>query len=74
MIVGGGTYDFAQKSVTEKNENIVTFKIKRTNNPSKPLTFLQKNERSWLSNLAPYVQALEDKIIIAQGGVVRKIC
>ena len=71
IIIGGGEYDYDGNLVEDQNENIVSFKIERTGDSSRPLAFTNKNERSWISNLAPYVQAIEDKIVIAQGGVVR---
>ena len=71
IIVGGGKYDYGGNLVEDQNENIVSFKIERTGDTTKPLAFSNKNQRPWISNLAPHVQAIEDKIIIAQGGVVR---
>ena len=55
-----------------QNENIVSFKIERTGDSLKPLAFEEQVVRQWITNLSPYVQAIEDKIIIAQGGVVRE--
>ena len=71
IIVGGGKYDYAGNLVEDQNENIVSYKIERTGDPETPLAFVNKNEKSWISNLGPYVEAIEDKIVIAQGGVVR---
>ena len=73
IVAGGGKYDFSQGLVEEQNENIVSFKIERTGVANSPLNFTNEADHPWISNLSPYVQSIEDKIVIVQGGVVRCI-
>ena len=68
LIVGGGKYKYDDNTVEELSDKIVSFKIKRTTNANKPLEFENKAEKSWLGNLPPYVEVLEDKVVIAQAG------
>lgn len=71
LIIGGGMYNFGTNKVEELHDDIVSFKIQRTIHDSNPLAFVNKVHHDWISNLAPYVQVLEGKIVIAQGGTVR---
>ena len=68
LIVGGGKYKYDDDTVEEASDKIVSFKIKRTTNANKPLEFENKAEKSWLGNLPPYVEVLEDKVVFAQAG------
>ena len=72
LVAGGGRYNLSSKKVDEQNKNLVSFKIERREDSSRPLEFTKEAHHPWTKNLAPYVHAIEDKIVIAQGGVVRR--
>ena len=72
MVAGGGRYNGSSNKVDEQNKKLVSFKIERREDSSKPLDFTKETHHPWTKNLAPYVQAIEDRIVIAQGGVVRR--
>ena len=72
MVVGGGRYNFTSNKAQKQNKNIVTYKIERKEDSANPLDFTNEAHHPWSKNFAPYVNAIEDKIVIAQGGVVRQ--
>ena len=82
IIVGGGEYDYDNNKVkvdannkpVRQSNKIVSFKIKKTSDVNKPLAFENKAENHMhlgIGNIGPYVEALEDKVVIAEGGYVR---
>ena len=71
LVAGGGRYNLSSNKVEEQNKNLVSFQIERREDSSKPLDFTKESHHQWTKNLAPYVQAIEDRIVFAQGGVVR---
>ena len=73
MVIGGGKYDTSTNQVTEEEGHMVAYRIKRTGNAAKPLEFEISMHKDWMRNFSPYVQAIADKIVVVQGGEVRKI-
>ena len=74
IIVGGGKYDYDNNQVEKQSDKIVSFKIRKTSDAIKPLAFENKAENHMhlgIGNIGPYVEALEDKVVIAEGGYVR---
>ena len=74
IIVGGGKYDYDNNQVEKQSDKIVSFKIRKTSDANKPLAFENKAENHMhlgIGNIGPYVEALEDKVVIAEGGYVR---
>ena len=71
LIMGGGKYNFDTNLVEEQHDHMISFKIERTGSSSSPLAFVNKADHDWLHNLSPYIQVIEDKLVIAQGGTVR---
>ena len=72
IIAGGGRYNWSSNKADEQNKKLVSLKIERREDSSKPLDFAKEAHHAWTKNLAPYVHAIEDRIVIAQGGVVRR--
>ena len=72
LVAGGGRYNWSSNKVEEQNKNLVSFKIERREDSSRPLDFTKEAHHSWTKNFAPYLHSIEDKIVIAQGGVVRR--
>ena len=73
IIVGGGEFDYDTETVSEQSDKIVSVKIKRTSDSNKPLEFENKavhQMHQGIENLSPYVETLEDKVVIAQSGYV----
>ena len=71
LAIGGGKYDTSTNAVTEEEGHMVAYRIKRTNDASKPLEFEETMHKDWSRNFSPYVQAIAEKIIVVQGGQVR---
>ena len=72
LVIGGGKYDTSTNAVTEEEKHMLAYRIKRTNNAAKPLEFEKTMHKDWSRNFSPYVQAIADKIVVVQGGEVRK--
>ena len=74
IIVGGGEYNYQDDEVVKQSDKIVSFKIRKTSDANKPLAFENKAENHMhlgVGNIGPYVESLEDKVVIAEGGYVR---
>ena len=72
LVIGGGKLNQDTSEIEEENPYLESYSIKRTNDPSNPLEFKKTSHKYWSKNIAPYIQVLEDKIVIVQGGTVRQ--
>ena len=72
LVIGGGKVESNGEDIREVYSNIEAFTINQTANPSNPLKFEKNHEKNWIDQFSPYVQVLEDRILIVQGGPVRQ--
>ena len=68
--MGGGKYNFQSNEVDAEHQHIVSLKIMRTGNDTNPLSFVEETHHDWINTFGPYVQVIDDQIIIVQGGEV----